>query len=180
MAVKDDPNTRIKAADAQALYEIAEVRDALDRLGSERGFKALVAMRLNGLLNGLTDAPAQFAAWGVDVEDESVIYHYGKGAGAKLLARDCAHGASGVILLGIHADGVAEIATYGALARDCRILGKAGAGLLEDLSACPFQTWFGWGNDGVPKRLTPEERAMLSAEQLVYVDRNTHPEAVYS
>lgn len=81
----------------------------------------------------------------------------------------------GVVLLDIQQDGTVRLSTWTqasgtpaeALAEWARGLGEHG------LSVVPFRTVFGWGEDGVPTPLTPEELASLSEAGRVYADRNS-------
>jgi len=71
-------------------------------------------------------------------------------------------GQAAVIIL-VRKDGVIDTVTYGETKEKCKVIGWW-AKLVGDkgLSVVPFQTIFGWGNGGVPKPLTDEERKSVA------------------
>jgi hypothetical protein len=66
------------------------------------------------------------------------------------------------VIVGIEADGTARCVTWSRNKEDCaRLKGWAEDAVFPFFSRVPFETHFGWGNGGVPKPLTAEERAGL-------------------
>lgn len=86
--------------------------------------------------------------------------------------------AQAVVVILVRDDGVVDTATYGRNEGACAVIARWRDGLMSKLPVSPFQTWFGWGNGGRAKRLTPAEYATLNDQQKAYVDINTHPKAV--
>lgn len=86
------------------------------------------------------------------------------------------HGAQGVMIFMIRADGVIDSATYGKDAQACRFVDEWRNGVADTtLSVVPFQTYFGWGNDGAPKALTAKELASLTLGQRNWALARHHP-----
>src|SRR5690606_30643405 len=81
----------------------------------------------------------------------------------------------GLLLLGVHADGVIDLATWGADASHCASVARMAAE--HPLPATPFQTWFGWGNGGRPKALSVDEMSRLTSYHRQLVRTYTHPQA---
>jgi len=77
---------------------------------------------------------------------------------ARRLAKD--HDLQAVVVLTVAKDGVVTVTTYGEDTKKCDAIGKWGQGLWKyAVSLDPFQTVFGWGNNGTPKRITKEQVA---------------------
>jgi hypothetical protein len=169
MAVKDSPDTWIKAADARTIFNTSDPLHRLNLMGDVRGFVALSAIRFIGREPGMT------LTWGRTPADQDVMDTYAKNiagrAGADVRAM------TGAVLLGIRNDGNADVATWGKTVQDCARLGEWGGTILHDLPVCPFQTWMGWGNGGIPKRMDASRVATLTPNQQAYVGRYTHPDA---
>ena len=168
MAIKDSPTTRIKARDAEKAWKLAPeapayfLREVLDQ-----GFCAAAAIHFNGAgrkhgLICLSDADAR----GSEILGEYLQAVIDRAAPE---VRD----AEGAVLLALGRDGIAEVATWGRGARDCRILGRWGGRELEALPASPFQTWFGYGAQGKPTPLTPAQLATLTPTQRAWVEART-------
>lgn len=175
MAVNDSPTTRIKAADAGALLKSVDLRTDLYNLLRSRGFLAGFAIKVYG--DATTPPSVEAMGWtGHEGPDYELIREYAMRLSERV--PDASRQRSGVIVLAIHSDGMAEVATWGAKADDCKVLGAYGSDVLNGLPVAPFQTWWGWGNAGVPKRMTASRLAALSDNQRAYVARNTHPSAV--
>ncbi len=75
------------------------------------------------------------------------------------------HGAQAVAIFMIVEDGTAEWVTYGTTKKKCRVIGEWFRKTLKvsGISKIPFQTIFGYGFNGVPTRVTPEEEAVAAA-----------------
>lgn len=168
MSVNDDPNTRIKAADAEHFWrDPNQLSISRMAFAEERGFQALGFLRFEAGLGWVLHAH------GSQTGDANVLRGYLQGYLKAHWPRD----ANGCVLFGVHKDGMAEVATYGRSRFDCDRLGAWGHDLLESMTAAPFQTWFGWGNEGVPKPLTEAELATLSDAGREYVLANTREAA---
>lgn len=63
----------------------------------------------------------------------------------------------GIIAFCIERDGTVRCVTYGEDKLKCDAAGWWGQGTANNLSIVPFQTVFGWGNEGEPLHLTEEE-----------------------
>lgn len=88
------------------------------------------------------------------------------------------YGYRALIVVGVRETGTIDIVTHGSDRADCRIIGDyAGNQFGAHLPRVPFQTWFGWGNDGVPLALSAAQLAQLGETGRVYAAENTHPEA---
>jgi hypothetical protein len=172
MAIRDSATTRIKARDAQTVLNAGDPIGVLAAIAHETRFKTLGALRAHRQ----SQAYPMTLAWTRTPGDQDVLDAYLKG-----LARAAAPqftAAMGLVILGIHEDGVAEVATWGVTSKDCQRLGAWGSLILKELPVAPFQTWFGWGNGGVPKRLSADRLATLTENQQAFVARYTHPDAV--
>lgn len=172
MAVNDSPTTRIKAADAGALLKSVDLHTDLYNLLRSRGFLAGFAIKTNGD----AETPVVVEAMGWIESDYELIREYAMRLGERTPAAYKAR--NGLVIVGVHSDGMAETATWGKKADDCKSLGSYGSEILNGLPVAPFQTWWGWGNKGVPKRMSASRLAALSDNQRAYVARNTHPSAV--
>lgn len=84
-----------------------------------------------------------------------------------------------VIVVGVRDDGTVDVMSHARDRADCRVIGHyAQAQFGTSIPRAPFQTWFGWGNGGVPMSLTQTQLAGLDNYGRRYVAANTHPEAV--
>lgn len=83
--------------------------------------------------------------------------------------------AQAVVLIDVARDGTVTTSTYARLPGTPATAIADWANGLERhaLSVVPFRTVFGWGRNGVPTPLTPEERASLGATGRAYADRHT-------
>lgn len=168
MAIRDSDTTRIKARDAERAWKLAPeapayfLREVLDL-----GFQAAAAIHFNGpgrkigmicLSDG--DKP------GSDILGD-YLQNVLQRAQPDILALE------GAAILGLHRDGMAEVATWGRDAKACRMLGRWAGRELEALPVVPFQTWWGYGRAGVPTPLTPAEMASLSKTQQAWVQART-------
>jgi hypothetical protein len=165
LRANDHPDTRIKAADAKALHEAEKPGEGLEMLLRERSFQVLTCARLWPSLLWQTHTRStdkDIHAMGAKFAEEFLCE-------AMKIAPGEVRERAGTVVFGIHEDGTAEVATYGVSRTDCHILGGWGSEFLNSLTACPFQTWFGWGNDGVPKPFTQAELDSLNVQQLAWV-----------
>jgi hypothetical protein len=172
MAINDSDVTRIKARDAKTVLDAGDPIGVLASLGHELGFKVLGAIRVNRQSQGYP----MVLTWTRTPGDQDVLDTY-----LKALAKTAEpqfSAAIGLLIFGIHDDGMAEVATWGVTANDCKRLGAWGSLILKGLPVSPFQTWFGWGNGGVPKRMSAARLATLNPQQKLFVERYTHPHAV--
>lgn len=83
--------------------------------------------------------------------------------------------AQAVVLIDVARDGTVRASTYARLpGTPAKAIAEWADGLERHaISVVPFRTVFGWGRNGVPTPLTPEERASLGAIGRAYADRNT-------
>lgn len=87
-------------------------------------------------------------------------------------------GAQGIVLVAIGQDGTLTTSTW------TEKSGRPALGLAEwarsleghAITPVPFQTLFGWGRNGVPTRLTPEQLATLGPAGRDYAERLSFPE----
>lgn len=172
MAINDSPDTRIKAIDAKTVLNASDPIGVLASIASDHHFKAMGAIRCDQQ----RVTPPWSAAWGQTPGDRDVMNVYIKALAQTASPQFTA--SRGVVLLGIHDDGAAEIATWGVDANDCKRLGTWGSMILNELPVAPFQTWYGWGNGGVPKRMAEDRIALLNGRQKLFVSEHTHPDAV--
>lgn len=168
MRAKDDPATRIKAADAKNLWwTSARERPALlERLARGCGFQFLTLIQVQDIDDAWT-----VTTWAETDRSREIAQDYFepviRSAPGEVLER------SGTLLFGVHQDGMAEVATYGVSQTDCHHLGGWGAEKLKEMTAVPFQTWFGWGYDGTPTPLTEEQLETLTPQGRAWVADRT-------
>lgn len=83
--------------------------------------------------------------------------------------------AQAVVLIDVARDGTVTTSTYARLpGTPATAIADWANGLdRHAISVVPFRTVFGWGRNGVPTPLTPEERASLGATGRAYADRYT-------
>jgi hypothetical protein len=170
MAVKDSPDTKVKALDAKIVMEATRRGLGPDSLNALRARKSLRACFAYYLAFD-TDPRAIVSA---DIVDQAVLDDWTRNAVARIKAKP----SEGVVIIAIRADGWIDVATWGRTQADCGLTGALGAAMLKNLPACPFQTWFGWGNQGLPKALSDAQVATLNETAQAYVSRNTHPTAM--
>lgn len=85
---------------------------------------------------------------------------------ARRLAKD--HDLQACVVLTVARDGTVTVTTYGEDKRKCDAIGEWGQGLWKyAVSIIPFQTVFGWGNNGIPKRVTAEQMEVHAREQAI-------------
>lgn len=166
--VDDRPGARLKAEDARGLLHFPE------RLGDLLGSKGCLAgAKIEFVGKGYKP---RVSAWGWTPSDKEVIEDYAKRRADKHMGHLTER--QGLVLLAVRNDGSVDVATWGKSSQDCKVLGELGSTELGALPACPFQTWWGWGNGGVPKRFPAQTLKALSENAQVYVKKNTHPGAV--
>jgi hypothetical protein len=79
-----------------------------------------------------------------------------------------------VVIIAVERDGTVTIVTYGETKWKCRVIGDWAKGLWKQaISKCPFQTAFGWGNGGKPKKFATADLLMLGSHGAGYVEHNT-------
>lgn len=62
-------------------------------------------------------------------------------------------------------DGTVHVTTYGESQQKCQAIGEWAQGLHDHaITVVPFQTVFGWGNNGVPKEITEEQWGCLGSK----------------
>lgn len=84
------------------------------------------------------------------------------------------YGYRAVIVVGVREDGTVDVMSHARDRADCRVIAGYAQGQFGDhLPRVPFQTWFGWGNGGVPLALTTLELASLSPAARRYAAENT-------
>jgi len=97
-------------------------------------------------------------------------------ADAELLAQQLDQQA--VVILGIERDGTVTVVSYGETKFKCKAIGDWAQGLWKKVvSVCPFQTAFGWGNGGRPKKMKSIDLLMLGSAGIGYVEKYTAPDA---
>jgi hypothetical protein len=171
VTVRDDPNTRLKTADARAVLEFV-AGSSLDRmlmLLQERHQLKAITVIINPIGTRVTV--------GDDVSDAFTLEAWVKGAVERHPDPAMSRHIS-ALLLAVRDDGVLETATWGATKAGCAVVAAWRDVIETEFSVCPFQTWFGWGNGGRPKRLRPEVYEKLSPGGQAYVNTFTHPDAV--
>lgn len=168
MAVKDDPNSHIKVEDAKRAYH-GPVPEMLEALCQTQGYKALVAFRFNGRGDARIDYRVP--------DDERGSAILGEWSSQTLRAAGVPW-FEGCVMLGVRHDGWLDTATWGINTEACAKMANWRNHILErDVTTAPFQTWFGWGNEGLPKRLAPAAYAALTPRQQEWADAHTHPQA---
>ena len=88
------------------------------------------------------------------------------------------YGYRALIVVGVRENGTIDVMTDGRDPADCSVVGDYAQNQFgTHLPRAPFQTWFGWGNGGVPLALTAVQLSELSEAGRRYAARNTHPDA---
>lgn len=78
-----------------------------------------------------------------------------------------------VVIVGVERDGTVTVVSYGETKAKCDSIGEWAQGLWRNaVSAVPFQTRFGWGNEGVPKPLSAAELAQLGPNGRAFAQRH--------
>lgn len=91
---------------------------------------------------------------------------------ARRVAKD--HDLQACVVLTVARDGVVTVTTYGEDKKKCDAIGEWGQGLWKyAVSIIPFQTIFGWGNGGIPKKVTQNQLEVHACEQAI--QRTTGP-----
>lgn len=79
-------------------------------------------------------------------------------ADAKRIAKENDHQA--VVVLTVERDGTVTVVSYGEDKAKCKAIGDWAQGLWKyAVTLIPFQTVFGWGNNGIPKPVTQNGKA---------------------
>lgn len=170
MAVTDSPDTVIKARDAK---RVLDAGDGDRMLAALKGLLVTPVIALGAVQVFRQQREPRVLAAAGNEPDCGVLRDYMHGVARNAAPQFLA--ADGIVLLAMRADGVIDVATWGVNDSDCQRLGTWGATLLNALPVCPFQTWFGWGNSGVPKAMAADRLAALTEKQRTYVERYTHP-----
>jgi hypothetical protein len=171
VAIKDSSETRIKAADAKAAMDEGPVASSVfcQELAQRAALKAVTVFSFN---NGRR---ANQFTWGQSAADRGVLENWSSNTIER--ATQAILASRGAVILAIRDDGVIDLATWGEDATACLTTATWGQAMLGSLPVCPFQTWFGWGNGGVPRRINDARFRDLSEQQRVFVHHNTHPQA---
>lgn len=173
MTVKDSPDSRIKARDAKTLLALQpglETWNHLHTLTNAHGLKAAGCIVMNKGADPLIDTAAHVE------EDRLVLSEYLIGY-CQHLPYDDVKALRASMILAVRDDGVIDTATWGIDFQACEDMAEFRDMMMEELPAAPFQTWFGWGNEGRPKKLSAEELKMLGDRGREFVERNTHRRA---
>ena len=84
-----------------------------------------------------------------------------------------------MVVLYVKRNGDVGYVTYGETKFGCKVIGDWTKGMFnKDVTVSPFQTAFGWGNGGIPKKLTAGQLETLSVNQKIYIENNTAKDAV--
>ncbi len=80
--------------------------------------------------------------------------------------------AQAVVIMRVERDGTVTLSTYGENTLKCNVIGEwAKKSIWGQIARIPFETLFGWGNNGVPKALEKREYMSLSPGGKEYYDR---------
>lgn len=83
-----------------------------------------------------------------------------------------------VVIIGVERDGTVTVVSYGEDKFKCKAIGDWAQGLWKKcISVCPFQTAFGWGNGGKPKKMKSVDLLTLGLAGVGYVEQYTAPNA---
>lgn len=166
MTVSNDPNCHLKAEDAKRLMpaDVDAVRLLFDLLERHQ-MQAMACIWFNSDKSPLTV--------GSSPENNEILYDWITNLTRYAVPHDVAR-LDAVVIVGVAADGTVDTATWGVDRKACAAVAKwRDESLFKCVTVAPFQTWFGWGNQGVPKSLTPAELESLTLAQRAYVDANT-------
>jgi len=174
MAVKDSTTTRIKAADARRAMKQGPYKGTLSLDLCQKFPMQAVGITYFGSSGAFSGAGRhqtinQAAAEAED--DRSVLYDWVRNTAER--APEEVKAKVGAVIWAIGTDGIAEVATWGKDAAACDVIAKWAHETMEALPACPWATYFGWGNGGIPKPLSTAEFASLTPNQQDYVRRYT-------
>lgn len=165
MAINDSFLTRIKARDAETAWKLQPKTPSAFLLPFfDRGFQACAVV----IFNGSAASTELTVLCDKDAAGDVILDDYMR----NILARTAVdiHACRGAVILGLHTDGIAEVATWGGDAADCKRLGRWAGRELEALPRVPFTTWWGFGAGGTPTPLTAEELATLSPQARAWAD----------
>lgn len=172
MSVKDDPNTRVKAVEARRAME------RMPRAGHEFCSSLVSNYQLQGVVilnfNGGEEAGVSVCCF--DSRGRDILHAWAANVAKR--APEKVTDLLGAYVLAIRDDGGIDTATWGSSREACDAIAAWRDASWEYVSAAPFQTWFGWGNGGVPKRLSAEELDSLGESGRAYVQSCTHPNAI--
>ena len=66
-----------------------------------------------------------------------------------------------VVIIGVDQKGIVTVVSYGETKAKCKAIGDWAQGLWKyAISLSPFQTIFGWGNKGIPKKFANHQISM--------------------
>ncbi len=83
-----------------------------------------------------------------------------------------------VVIIGVERDGTITVVSYGESKFKCKVIGDWAQGLWKKcISVCPFQTAFGWGNGGKPKKMKTIDLLTLGSAGVGYVEQYTAKDA---
>lgn len=164
----------IKISDAKDYWNSAKsaVRHPWSMLSALRAKHAMQA------IVGFSGTRDGFTVYDMDVEDfdkwgafsewvQGHWRHYQRNAEASV-----GLGAGAGILIAVERDGTVRVVTHSVKKADCdHMLEWTDRWVWPDISVIPFRSLFGWSNNGIPKWLTPEEEASLSASDLQKLER---------
>lgn len=165
MAVKDSPDTRIKAAVAKAAMARHEGLAFLHNLVDGYGLQAV------SVINLLPEGERTIRTFAWDRRASEIL---GDWINNMVVAKP-PPAVIGAVVVGVRDDGVIDFATFGDTKESCPIVAAWIAPIMCCLTVAPFQTYFGWSNGGVPLAMTEAELAGLSDGQRRWVEHNTHP-----
>ena len=168
MTVSNDPKCRLRAEDAKRLMPAdANAGDILYGLMKEHQLQAVTCIRFDS-----SSAPLTV---GASRENNDVLHDWIMNLMQYAVPNDVRR-LDAAVIVGVAADGTVDTATWGVDRKACAAIAKWRDDVLfKCVTVVPFQTWFGWGNNGVPKSLTPAELASLTLAQRAYADVNTRP-----
>lgn len=173
MTIKDSSESRVKARAARTVMELnggQEIFAHLHGLMNAHGLKAVTAIDLTGgpdvgkHTNAHTD------------EDRDVLHDFVTGLVVHALPADI-QALRGALILAVRDDGVIDIATWGSNAAACDAIADWSKEIMDELPVAPFQTYFGWGNGGRPKKMPESDLKMLGEAGRAFVERYTHRRA---
>lgn len=77
---------------------------------------------------------------------------------------------TGLIVVGFTPEGTMETFTFGRTKKQCKVLGRWLASSVDHIfTHIPFKTIFGYGNDGIPAKITKDEWASLTLREQSWV-----------
>lgn len=172
MAVKDSALSRVKARDAQRFLAVTDPASVSGRIKRLLSRHDLVGVAL--MLAHIKPKPAIVCSVPGDKAGARILQNWAEKTFPNLPPLTEA-----VVIVAIRRDGWIDTATWGVDAVACDEAGRWAEELGEHhLYVSPFQTWFGYGTDGTPTRLTDAQLATLSDAGRDFVAENTHPDAI--